>query len=539
MKKDVKLSVEEILQQKSFQSAIIVAGKKGITRTIKWVHVMEITNIGNLLNGNELILTTGVGWGASKETLLSLVRQLIERDVAGLCVELVKYVNEIPSEVIQLADQLHFPIIVFNEEVRFVDITEEIHTLIIKKHYQMVSDLEEYSRRLNEVMLEADPKESVLKMLQKQLHMPVIYLSNDGHYSIASNKSEKENQNLLRLVKESSLGKKEYISRQKVKVFNQEYAELVIIDKEDSVTEFEKLLLDRTVTALAQLILRELWTEERRKTKQIDWIQRWLNGEQNEEQVEKSLQEIVPGIKPKRAIVLLIKVDLEPDDPNMTYLKLFLRNIFQTQGFHILPAPMEDSLVIILIDNRLQEHYKHRVSTAIEQIVKSKYFTSYPYPHLKINVGTPVLRLADVKKSYAFAKEASVIREKIPNEVTSYFYEDLHIYRIINAAQHQGILYEFISDYLKPIIIYDRQNNAKLMNTLKYYLQFNGSKKETASQLFIVRQTLYHRLEKLNELLGEDFMEPPKRQAIEFAVAAYGYMDGVRKVPFKDFEDSL
>ena len=69
------------------------------------------------------------------------------------------------------------------------------------------------------------------------------------------------------------------------------------------------------------------------------------------------------------------------------------------------------------------------------------------------------------------------------------------------------------------------------MNTLSLYLKFNGSKKETAKHLFIVRQTLYHRLEKLYELIGEDFMEPPKRQAFEFAVAAYEYLDGAKQSP--------
>ncbi|EFV75222.1 hypothetical protein HMPREF1013_04655 [Bacillus sp. 2_A_57_CT2] len=531
MKKEVKLSVDEILKQKSFQTAKIVAGKKGVTRTVKWVHVMEITNVSNLLNGNELILTTGIGWKDIEGSLLSLVKQLIECQVSGLCVELGEYVSEISSDLIKLADRFNFPIIVFNREVRFVDITEEIHTLIIKRNYQMVTDLEEYSRKLNEVLLEADPKMAVLNMLQKQLQLPVIYLSNDGHDSIVSNKSEKENHSLLRLVKESSLGKKEFITRQKINVLNQDYAELIIIDKADSVTEFEKLLLDRTVTALAQIILRELWTEERRKAKQTDWIQKWLNGEHNEEQIKRYLEEITPGIKLERAIVVLIKVDLDPDDSNITYLKLFLRNIFQNQGFHLLPAMMENSLVLILIDNGSQSNYKQRVGIAIERIIKTKYLTKHSYPHLQISVGKPVHHLTEIKKSYELAKEASIIREKVRNEKTSYFYEDLHIYRIINAAYDQGILYEFVSDYLKPVIIFDRQNNTKLMNTLRLYLKFNGSKKETAKHLFIVRQTLYHRLEKLYELIGEDFMEPPKRQAFELAVAAYEYLDGAKQTP--------
>ncbi|MCQ6279977.1 PucR family transcriptional regulator [Bacillus sp. EB600] len=533
MNKEVKLSVQEILKHESFQTAKIIAGKKGITRTVKWVHVMEITDVGNLLNGDELILSTGIGWRDSKEVLLSLVQQLIECQAAGFCVELGKYIYEIPSELIQLADRYNFPIIVFNREVRFVDITEKIHTLIIKKHYQMVSDLEEYSRKLNEVLLEADPKEMILNMLQKQLQLPVIYLQKDGHDSIVSNKREKEKNSLLQLVKENSIGKDEFIARQKVNVLNQDYAELVIIDEADPITEFEKLLLDRTVTALAQVILRELWTEERRKAKETDWIKKWLNGEHNEEQIEKYLGEIVPGIKLERAVVLLIKVNLDPDDSNLTYLKLFLRTIFRDQGFYLLPAMIKNSLVLILIDNRVRSNYRQRVEAGIEQALKSRYLTNQPYPHLQISAGKPVHHLNEIKKSYEYAKEASIIREKMPNEQTSYFYEDLHIYRIINAAHDQGILYEFVLDYLKPVILYDHENNAKLMNTLKFYLKFNGSKKETAEHLFIVRQTLYRRLEKLYELIGEDFMEPHKKQAIEFAVAAYEYLEGAKQTFLK------
>ncbi|HEY9577221.1 MAG TPA: helix-turn-helix domain-containing protein, partial [Pseudobacillus sp.] len=109
----------------------------------------------------------------------------------------------------------------------------------------------------------------------------------------------------------------------------------------------------------------------------------------------------------------------------------------------------------------------------------------------------------------------------------SYFYDDLHIYRLIYAVHEQGVLHEFVSDYLSAVLAYDDYHHAKLINTLKTYLECNGSKKETAERLYIVRQTLYHRLEKLYELLGEDFMEPPKRQAIEFAISAYEYLKAI------------
>ncbi|MEH7107330.1 PucR family transcriptional regulator ligand-binding domain-containing protein, partial [Bacillus sp. JJ1764] len=81
---------------------------------------------------------------------LAFFKQLIDSNAAGLCIELGTYIPCIPEEIIELADLHHFPLIVFYNKVRFVDITQELHTLLIKKHYQMISDLEDYSNRLNQ-----------------------------------------------------------------------------------------------------------------------------------------------------------------------------------------------------------------------------------------------------------------------------------------------------------------------------------------------------------------------------------------------------
>ena len=75
--------------------------------------------------------------------------------------------------------------------------------------------------------------------------------------------------------------------------------------------------------------------------------------------------------------------------------------------------------------------------------------------------------------------------------------------------------------------------DSTLFETFRVYLACNGSKKDTADQLFIVRQTLYHRLEKLESLLGEDFMAPSNRLALEVAIMAYQLLkDSKNKVGF-------
>ncbi len=81
-----------------------------------------------------------------------------------------------------------------------------------------------------------------------------------------------------------------------------------------------------------------------------------------------------------------------------------------------------------------------------------------------------------------------------------------------------------MNEYLGSVIEYDQKHNSELLHTIAVLIESYGSKKDAAKRLFIVRQTLYHRLDRLKELLGEDYMEPTKRAAIEFSLYAHRYL---------------
>ncbi|PJN91378.1 PucR family transcriptional regulator, partial [Bacillus sp. mrc49] len=138
--------------------------------------------------------------------------------------------------------------------------------------------------------------------------------------------------------------------------------------------------------------------------------------------------------------------------------------------------------------------------------------------------GKHVQRLNEIYKSYETARETLLLQDSLPEENRSIFYQDLHMHRMISLLNKHGNLEETVHEYLGPVIEYDKQNNGELMPTLKSYLACNGSKQETSKQLFIVRQTLYHRLEKLEKLLGSDFMRSDKRLGLEFMIFALDFL---------------
>jgi purine catabolism regulator len=316
------------------------------------------------------------------------------------------------------------------------------------------------------------------------------------------------------------------VAHQSVQALSQTFADLFIISEKEPITEFETLILDRSATALAQSLLRELYVEEQRMAKESEWVGCWIEGEYRNDQINRYLTEIEPSLNPNVCSVMIFKADnLDKLISEFTYLKVYFRSIFEQRGIYLLFHIQKNQIVFILLNlnNWKTEDFKRRIQEGIECLVKSDFIKKQKFSQLGFSVGKFVGNLSHIKSSYITAKETLSIREKMPSELNTYFYEDLYIFRLVLAANEQGVLSEFISDYIGPVIMHDQKNNGELLRTLKIFLQCKGSKKETAEQLHIVRQTLYHRLDKLYKLIGRDFMEPLKRQAIEVAISAYTY----------------
>ena len=411
IKEHFHLTVADILKRKHFENAQLIAGEKGIGRFVKWVHVVEVTSIRNLLNGNELILSTGVAWKENPDLFVSMVKEFLENQASGLCIEMGTYMTEIPPEVIEIANEYHFPIIVFSREVPFVQITQDIHTFIIKQQYQKIS------------------------------------------------------------------------------------------------------LLD-------------IYVEEKKRVEELEWLYGWLEGEHSPESISEYF--VQNGIKTKtnEAVVLITKLihHKEKITLDVTYLKLLFRSVLEQHGFRIFSVEKRNEITFILVNNRAKKNGKERIKTSIESIFESEFIRKQCSAKIMIAAGSFVGNLHDVHKSYRSAKETQRIQQKMSNKADYYFYEDLHLYRLISKMSKHINLQEMAAEYLQPVIDYDQKYNGKLLETLKVYLECNGSKQEAASRLFIVRQTLYHRLQKLENILGDDFMEHEKRVAIEFMLLVEDYL---------------
>jgi PucR family transcriptional regulator, purine catabolism regulatory protein len=525
MKELLQLKVADILNRNHFDKAVVIAGVEGLKRIVKWVHVVEVTNIRNLLNGDELILSTGVTWKDDNELFISIIEQLIEHQAAGLCLEIGTYMSEIPEEVIAIANQHQFPIIVFHKEVPFVEITQDIHSLIINRQYQKITELENYSQSLNKQLLTIESYEDILQFIFSALEVQIIFRLKDQEYEFIPEINHLEQTIILQELEEAKLGKNDHFAFSPINLFGTEYAELTIYSKEIAISEYDLLILDRTSTALAQHLLRDLYVEEKKRVEEFEWLHGWFAGEHSQDSITEYLSEYGIKTTTAEAVVLLTKLlsFKEKSNQDVTYIKLLFRSVFEQHGFAVFSVEKRNEIIFILLNQRSKKNRKDRMVKAIEEIKASAFMRKKNTSKILIAAGKFIDQLTDVHKSYQTAKETLRIQQEMTKKETYHFYEDLHLYRLISQMSKHIDLQELVSEYLQPLIDNDQKYNGKLLETLKMYLECNGSKQETANKLFIVRQTLYHRLQKIENLLGKDFMEHEKRVALEFMLLITDY----------------
>lgn len=119
-----------------------------------------------------------------------------------------------------------------------------------------------------------------------------------------------------------------------------------------------------------------------------------------------------------------------------------------------------------------------------------------------IGVGKTTKSIRCLYKSYNQARAVCQLKQRSHLDEDKVFYSDLGLYRLLISIEDPTILEDYYENTIKPIDEYDKANGTDLTATLESYLENNGSVKETADQLYVHRNTINYKLQKIRELTG-------------------------------------
>ena len=166
---------------------VIQAGKpdvlssRGFDTPVRWVHVSDVSDLSDLLQGGELVLTTGAAVRLAPRNYLT---GLAQANAVGVVVELGNPDAALPPDSGDIAAELGLTLVALHRVIRFVDVTEEVHRAIVADQFAEVA----FARSTHEIFTELGMRRGsptdIVDATAQLLDTPIV-LEDLAHQAVA------------------------------------------------------------------------------------------------------------------------------------------------------------------------------------------------------------------------------------------------------------------------------------------------------------------------------------------------------------------
>ncbi|MBK7202515.1 helix-turn-helix domain-containing protein [Candidatus Amarolinea dominans] len=140
-----------------------------------------------------------------------------------------------------------------------------------------------------------------------------------------------------------------------------------------------------------------------------------------------------------------------------------------------------------------------------------------PTVTLRVGVGRSADGAVGLIQSINEAAQALQLSKRIRGTDPVSYYGDMGLFRLLLPLQGSDVLRKFYDETLGALAAYDARQQASLVETLAAYFAHHGNLSRTAEALFLHRNTLLYRMERIAAIIGHDLNDPEMRLLLQVA----------------------
>jgi purine catabolism regulator len=290
---------------------------------------------------------------------------------------------------------------------------------------------------------------------------------------------------------------------------------LSIVSKPGELDVLDQLVVEHGAAACALEMSKAKAVSEAEKRAHGDFVDAVLTGSLSPKELVRWAQRIGYDVEPPHAaLVWRWAHAAEHGDNDMPSLRRLETIVHQSIAHHGVSTLMRsDGQVLVFC--ALSGAVRPEAALALADIVCAAATTEYPQVPVYGGVGRPAAELADWKDSYREALQAMSMAERLKERGPLYF-GDLSVYRLLFQLEGNPELEAFCRETLGPLL--DYQGGGDLLETLESFCDRLGNLSQTAEKLFIHRNSLLYRMERISQLTGLDLNNPDTRLAVHLAL---------------------
>lgn len=531
----MKQTLKDILALEGFRDCKVIAGKNGLGRLVLTASLMEVPDILPYVEANTLLITTLYPIASEKGKMATLIPALHGKQVAGICIKPMRYIDEIPQTMLDQADELMFPIIELPPKANLSSYVNVVLSSVLDQQISQLKYRDQVHRSMVNLLLTGADIQSLTRKLAEITKKNVTLM-------------DREYQNICSVIYREKTGFWETITGAHGRHIEIPFAEdpcilfpiqagtnlfgYLLLEDCSSQDENIYMAVEQVAMLLATVFFRNDADLMHHRIFRDSFLRDLLLGNMtgSPEISEKSEAYNVRLVFPMYLFILRL-TDCEENQKHHFYDRLLNEQWLERQtraltehrrGIHILF--WEDALVIFTRphDRMDIEELADKLRQEIDR------YMAYS-GRLGIGISLEIEGVEQIHRGYRQALSMLTIGYYIYQGSYISSYTRNRIYELIERVEDRELLQGYVDDKLGIILEYDRKNHGNLMETMKALIDTNFNYKKTAEVLFLHYNTVRYRAKKIQEL-GICFEQGQKLAEAIFAYNIYLWLTAVDKI---------
>jgi PucR family transcriptional regulator, purine catabolism regulatory protein len=546
------LTIHKALKMPVLATARLVAGQAGLDNEITWVHIVDIPDAQyEWARRGVLLLTAGYGLRDSAERQASLIPTLVAQGFAGMILSVGYYFEETPAAIRQAADAAGFPLIEAPRDLLFIDVTEALLEEIVNHQYGLLQQATHIHEQLTQLVLQGGNldqlAETLAGLLARSITIEdtafrVLAAAQHGRVDEARRRSIShsrttpevaqrlldkgiydrllEKMGPLRVAPMADLGMEMERFVAPIIVNREIHGYIWIIAGDSPLTDLDELAIGHAATVAALILFHEQTLGETEEAMRGDFLTQLLRQGVEESAVFSEQARRLQYRPQQPHQVLLIKGFPQAGGSSQRLFHEIEDWLRRHEEFALLVR--RDSMLVLIIESDSHQRGKQVAQALVTQL---------GHPALPLLLGVGKVHSArngrnGVRQSYEEAQEVMAIAHRLKQQEGVLAFTDLGLLYWLHQLPPEVREGNAYLEFIQILVEYDAQRSIDLVNTLEAYLDHGGSLVDTAESLYIHRNTLLHRLQRIEKLTQIDLRDPWQRLNLHAAVKSYRLQQG-------------
>lgn len=467
------------------------------------------------------------------------MRQFVDLHVAAVAVS-----RPVAPEALEVASAARLPVFRMPEESDLRAVHRGVLTLILKHEAQIAQRSSEIARQLNRLAAEED---TGLPALAE------VIASHTGHGVLVQDKRLKvvavqQPDNMDKALWERCVGhlsesgalpegwidRKATAKKARGQVEFQELSDgigrlvspivvgklargyLSIIGPRDELDALDTLAVEHGAEVYAMAMSKAKAVSETTKRLRGEFVDAVLAGSIAPAELERWAGRLGHNIYAPHAVVIFVWRD-GADAPSMRRLETIVNGEIGIGRHSALVRNAGNQIeAFIVLDD--PDSIQNALSLAVG--VQKQAAREYPDTPVLSGIGRVATSLEVWEVSYKQATQALATARRLGEQRPLYF-GDLSVYRLLFQMEEHPELAQFCDEMLGKLLQYDAEHNSTLVETLSEYFARRGNLTQTAEALYIHRNTLQYRMDRIGQITGLNLDKPETRLAVQLALKAH------------------